>query len=406
MKKTLLICREYPLPEDHGSSMRTMNFVRFFRNYGTIDIAYSFVPNNTPGGDSIFSKEYFLENKGPSKSFKRLLISGFLKGVPVPVYDIGNASQRYILTLIKDNDYDYIFVRYARNADVLFRGEKKYKIKTIVDFDDILSGSLYESRFGSVKGWHKKYVLGLNKKRLLNYERNCLNFGASLFCSEKDKAELVKENQRKDTFIVPNIYNNESFENFDFEDGFKKGNILLFVGALGWGPNKVGLRWFIETVFPDFKKKYSDAKLLVVGRSPASYVRELCENRDGIELYVDVPDVKVYYNQCRAIVVPLLAGSGTRIKILEAALANTPVLSTPKGAEGLDLVDQTDVLLFRNSREFCFKYNKLLDRDSYNSLICNAKDAVARRYSVQQFNDLMEQVLRVIDHKKFNMAFK
>ena len=400
MKKTLLICTEYPLPEHHGASMRTMNFVRFFKNYGTVDIAYSFEPTTKQVRDSTFSNEYVLEDKSSLKSFKRRFIGGLIKGVPIPVYDLDKASQRVFLGLIYNNDYDYIIVRYTRNASIAFKLKPKYKMSTIIDFDDILSGSLYESKYGSTKGWHKKILFGLNKKQLMNYERKCLDFGASLFCSEKDKTELIKKNKRRDTFVVPNIFVNESFEEYEFEDGFKRGNILLFIGALAYGPNKDGLKWFIETVFPDFRKEYFDAKLLVVGRSPANDVRELCKGRHGIEVYTDVPDVKEYYNRCRAVVVPLLAGGGTRIKILEAALANTPVLSTPKGAEGLDLVDETDVLLFESSREFCSKYRKLLNEGEYNLLVANAKDTVGRRYSVQRFNDVMEQVLREIDRKK------
>jgi glycosyltransferase involved in cell wall biosynthesis len=404
MKKTLLISREHPLPEDHGSSIRTMNFVRFFKKYGIVDLAYSYKSNSTHVKNSIFSNEFYLEDKGASKSFKRQFISGLIKGIPMPVRDYGKASQRFLLDTINEKDYDFIIVRYIVNASLIFNVGPKYKMRTIIDFDDILTDSLYESRFSFVKGRLKKKLLLLNKKSLRIYEKKCLEFGISLFCSEKDRATMVKEHESSKTFVVPNIYTNESFENYYFEDGFNRGNILLFVGALAWGPNKDGLRWFIETIFPDFKKKYYDAKLLIVGRSPADYVKGLCRNRDGIELHLDAPDVKKYYSQCKAAVVPLLAASGTRIKILEAALANTPVLSTPKGAEGLNLVKDKDVLLFRNSREFCDKYSKILDRCEYNSLIQSAKDAVASHYSIQRFNSVMEQVLRVIDHEKCNMA--
>ena len=404
MKKTLLISREHPLPEDHGSSMRTMNFVRFFKKYGMVDLAYSYKSNSNQVKNYTFSDEFILEDKGATKSFKRRFIGGLIKGVPMPACDYGKASQRFLLDNINEKDYDYIILRYIVNASLIFNMKTKYKMRTIIDFDDILTDSLYESKFGSVKGWLKKSLHIFNKKALRNYEKKCLGFGVSLFCSEKDRAELLKEDQGSDTFIVPNIYANESFKKFDFVNGFKRGNILLFVGALAWGPNKDGLRWFIETIFPDFKKKYTDAKLLIVGRSPADYVKGLCRNIDGIELHVDVPDVKKYYNKCRAAVVPLLAGSGTRIKILEAALANTPVLSTPTGAEGLDLVNDKDLLLFRNSKEFCEKYYKILDKQEYNSLIQSAKDTVLMNYSVKRFNVVMEQVLRVIDHKKCNMV--
>lgn len=397
MKKTLLICNVYPLPEDHGSSIRTMNFVRFFKNYGTVDIVYSVKHIRNQVRHYTFSNEYFLENKDSSKSFKRRFITGLIKGVPIPVRDYDKASQRFFLDLISNKDYDYIIVRYSVNASPIFKLETRYKRRTIIDFDDIITDSLYKFRFGSVKGWYKKSLFSLNKKSLRNYEKKCLNFGAPLFCSEKDRVEMVEEHQSSKAFVVPNIYANRSFEHYDFGDGFKKKNILLFVGALGYKPNSEGLKWFIESVFPDFKKKYSDARLLVVGRRPKEDLKDLCNIRNGIELYSDVPDVKKFYKQCRAIIVPLLAGGGTRIKILEAVLANTPVLSTPKGAEGLDLFDETEVLLFENSREFCTKYNMLNNKDKYNSLVKNAKQLVLNRYSVNKFNEVMGEVLRYLE---------
>ena len=393
MKKTLLISREHPLPEDHGSSMRTMNFARFFKNFSTVDLAYSYKSNGNQVKNYTFSNEFFLEDKGASESYKRRFISGLIKGIPMPVRDYGKASQRFLLKVINEKDYDYIIVRYVANASLILNVGTKYKMRTIIDFDDILTDSLYESRFGFVKGLPKKSLLILNKKVLRNYEKKCLNFGASLFCSEKDRAEMVKEHQNSKTFVVPNIYDNRSFEHYDFGDGFKNKNVLLFVGTLGYKPNSDGLKWFLESVFPDFKKKYVDARLIVVGRSPKEELKALCNNRNDIELYSDVPDVKKYYKQCKALIVPILSGSGTRIKILEAALANTPVLSTPKGAEGLDLVDENEVLFFRNSIEFCVKYNMLNNEYKYRSLLKNAKEAVLNKYSKKKFNDVMEKVL-------------
>lgn len=402
MKKTLLICGYYPLPENIGANMRTMNFVRFLKNYGSVEIAYSNVLPGAQVGNPIFSNEYLLKNKD-HKRFKKRLISGFIKGIPVPVYEFCDNSQLLLLSLIASNDYDYILVRYIYNTSSLLKISLKYKMRAIVDFDDILSGSLYESTLGSVNGRFKKFIMNLNKRLLTNYEKKCLDFSASLFCSKEDMSRVVGKSNRINSFVVPNIYHNKSFEDYDFGDGFSNGNVLLFVGTLGYGPNSTGLKWFIESVFRDFKERYPDARLLVIGRSPDIKIKILCENEDGIELYGGVPDVKEYYKKCKAVIVPLLAGGGTRIKILEAALANRPVLSTPIGAEGLDLVDENDLLLFDNAQDFSLQYSKLLDRKKYNSLISNAKHLVLDKYSVQRFNEVMEEVLYALEHKNANI---
>jgi glycosyltransferase involved in cell wall biosynthesis len=320
-----------------------------------------------------------------------------LRRLPLPFSEFWKDSERLLLSEISAHDYDYILVRYLYNTGILFKLPEKFRERTIIDFDDIVSGSLYDSKYGSVQGLHKKFIAALNRRFLTKYEKKCLHFGASIFCSEKDMGRFLSSLNGSNAFVVPNIYAKESFTGYDFGDGFDKGDMLLFVGALGYGPNIRGLKWFMESVFPDFRKEHPGGKLLVVGRSPGEEVIQLCQRTEGIELYSDVPDIREYYQKCKAVVVPLLAGGGTRIKILEAALATRPVLSTGVGAEGLDLMGGRDLLLFETSEGFLKQYSKLRERSAYSSLVANAKRIVMANYSTQTFNERMQSALRMLD---------
>jgi glycosyltransferase involved in cell wall biosynthesis len=403
MKKTLVICGRYPLPEDHGSPMRTMNFVRFFKNYGQVDVAYSRSSGGEEEGRTVFNNSYyFKKNKLPRKFLERVKRSLSLHRIPLPIEGYDAASEKMLLSRIESEDYDYILTRYIVNSSILLRLPEKYRKRVIIDFDDILSGSLYDSMYGTVQELHKKIIAALNRKFLMNYEKRCLHFGASLFCSEKDMAYFAPSLNGSSAFVVPNIYANKSFGDFDFGDGFDNGNILLFVGALGYGPNERGLKWFIETIFPHFKDRYADGRLLVVGRTPDSGIRALCSGTEGVELYTDAPDIKEYYKECRAVIVPLLAGGGTRIKILEAALTGRPVISTPVGAEGLDLKVEKEILLFETAHDFSAQFNKLSDRKIYNSLVNSAKTIVLTDYSIKRFYEVMEVVLRELGWQRNN----
>lgn len=399
MKKTLLICDIYPFPEKYGTSMRTMNFVRCLREYGTVDIAYSAPPAEGISENRIFTNALHLKKKEATVGLKQHS-HNFVKGLPYPIREYSDESRKLLESLLLSENYDYILVRYIVNAFSLIRLKGGLGSRVIIDFDDILSGSLYNTLFYPTKSLFKRFLRSLNKKLLQNYEKRGLRFGVSLFCSEGDRKRIVPEAQRKDAFVVPNIYDNALFEGYDFGDGFKNENTLLFVGTLNYPPNVEGLKWFVASVYKEFRKRYPDAKLLVVGRCPSQEVRELCEVADGIELHSDVSDIREFYRRSGAVVVPLLAGGGTRIKILEAALAGRPVLSTPVGAEGLDLADETDLLFFENCDEFMVKFSKLSDRNRYNSFIASAKRAVLDRYSKQTFEDAMKRVLNHIDERK------
>jgi polysaccharide biosynthesis protein PslH len=403
MKRTLLICHHYPQPVNVGTNMRTMNFVRYFRDFGPIDIVYS---NLLPGGaadDSSFSGQHFLRREKHTGLGSRVRRWASIGNRPLPVARYERESERFLLSLIETNDYDYILVRYAINAWNLFKLSSEYRARTIIDFDDIVSDSLYRSQISSASGRLRRWRFRLNRKFLVDFEKKCLDFGASLFCSETDMTRVAGGKGRRNSFIVPNIYRNEDFEDYDFGDGYGNGHVLLFVGSLNYEPNVSGLRWFIESVFPFFRKEFPGAQMIVAGRSPSRELRHLCSNTPGVELKADVPDMREVYRHCSAVIVPLLAGGGTRIKILEAALACRPLLSTPVGAEGLLFQDKSEVLLFQDAEEFSAAYAKLLDSEQYRSIAGKAKDITVREYLYPNFGQAMNRVISHLEAASFGL---
>lgn len=111
--------------------------------------------------------------------------------------------------------------------------------------------------------------------------------------------------------------------------------VLLFVGALDYGPNVVAVQRLVHEVMPAVLRSRPDALLQVVGRG-AGRVREC---RPWLQVHADVPDVAPFLAGASACVVPLTSGGGTRLKILEALAAGVPVVSTAVGAEGLRDLD-------------------------------------------------------------------
>jgi polysaccharide biosynthesis protein PslH len=396
MKKALIVCEFYPSPQNIGSSIRTLNFVRYFKSIGTVDIAYSGLLSGGVNGNPMFSNEYSLKKNSETRLQELLVKWISIWKRPMEISSLCRDSERRLLNLIKGNDYDYILARYVVNTWTLFQAKEKYRKRVIIDFDDIISESLSSSKIESEPKWNRRKRLTLNRRFLKNYEKKCLCFGAALFCSHKDMSTIsLGEDITENAFVVPNIFSDQSFEGYDFGSGFNRPNDLLFVGNLAYGPNVNGLKWFIESIFPDFKKKFSDATLSIVGRFPTPEVKKMAENNTGVKLYADVPDTRWYYAQCRAVIVPLLCGGGTRIKILEAGLTQRPILSTRLGVDGLDFQNDKNILLFQQSRDFIKQYKKLFDEEYYLNIVRKAKETVGQNYSSVQFNEKMN---KVIDH--------
>ncbi len=120
---------------------------------------------------------------------------------------------------------------------------------------------------------------------------------------------------------------------------------IAFLGSMDWLPNQDAVVWFIKDIFPRLRQILPGVRLLVIGRSPPPYLLTLAGENSGVQFTGTVEDVSGPLRQCALMVVPLRAGSGTRIKILEAMAMGVPVVSTTVGAEGLPLYSNHDLLI-------------------------------------------------------------
>lgn len=113
---------------------------------------------------------------------------------------------------------------------------------------------------------------------------------------------------------------------------------IVFIGSLSWGPNVAAARFLASEVLPAVRRSIPEARLRIVGRDPTAEVQGLGRLPE-VEVLGSVPEVLPHLRDASLLAVPLAAGGGTRLKILEAFAAGLPVVSTPIGAEGIDAVD-------------------------------------------------------------------
>lgn len=119
---------------------------------------------------------------------------------------------------------------------------------------------------------------------------------------------------------------------------------IVLAGDFGYAPNMVGARILRDQVLPVVRQAVPDARLILVGRDRYGLARALQHDPDVI-VTGEVPDTQPYLRGAGVIAVPILQGGGTRYKILEALALALPVVSTPLGAEGLDVQDGEHLLM-------------------------------------------------------------
>jgi glycosyltransferase involved in cell wall biosynthesis len=147
---------------------------------------------------------------------------------------------------------------------------------------------------------------------------------------------------------------------------------------LSWGPNRSAARFLAESVLPELRRSRPGVRLMLVGRAPSADVAAL-GRLPGVEIAANVPDVRPYLGGSAILAVPLDAGGGTRLKILEAFAAGLPVVSTAVGMEGIAAVPGEHYAGAERST-FAASVLRLLDRPDLSNTLAKAARDLARRH--------------------------
>lgn len=182
-----------------------------------------------------------------------------------------------------------------------------------------------------------------NNPALLNYAAGALAVEKSLHkkmslcfaCSAVDKEKLEKLNQNNLKVAVVSNGVDTSEKSFDHNPNKHAIQNILFCGTLDYLPNTEGLLWFYEQVFPTLKVTWPDLTFTVIGKmnTPGPYEKLMAD--PSVRFIGPVESVQPFYRESSVFVVPLMSGSGTRLKVLEAMSMGNPVVSTHIGAEGI-----------------------------------------------------------------------
>ncbi|BDV43045.1 glycosyl transferase family 1 [Geotalea uraniireducens] len=390
--KSLIIAHKYPLPENSGDRIRTMNFARYLSRVGRVDMLYFHPADDGVTADFPYGESIYVDKYAGSCGSRLVQLYEKLKyAKPWAVCGYTRDCLAAVAAVIAREDYDVILCRYAHHVYPLFFLPAEVRERVIVDIDDLISESLYETMqgTGAAKGGVKSW---LDFKFYQAYQHKCAKLGRTLVCSAIDRQALERRSDPERLFLVPNVAPPVSLPEGYLRDGQRNLDTLLFVGNLEYRPNVQGIEWFITEIFSRLAAEKPSLSLLVAGRKPSPALRDLCARHERVTLVEDPPELVPLYERCGTVIVPLLAGGGTRIKILEAGLAHRPVISTPVGAHGLGVDEFEHLLYMRDYRTFAECYRWLGNPEHYRRLVAGMNDFVAANYSLETFNRSMDRV--------------
>lgn len=155
------------------------------------------------------------------------------------------------------------------------------------------------------------------------------------------------------TAVYPNAIQVESYPPPGIDEA------IVFSGNMEYHPNQVAVRFFRGEIWPRLRERWPSLTWRLIGKNPDA-VRKFTEGDSRISVSGAVDDAVRELARARVAIVPVLAGSGTRLKILEAWAAGLPVVSTTVGAEGLCAQDGEHLLVADNAPAFAQAVTRLL----------------------------------------------
>jgi glycosyltransferase involved in cell wall biosynthesis len=286
-------------------------------------------------------------------------------------------------------DYDVVQVEYTHMAHYMPPPANRM-IRVLVEHD-VSFVSLSRSRT-LLSGAAAKLANLYDWMRLLRYEINAVeNAELVVVMSEHDKSELGKF---ADTHSIHAIPNGVDCNQFSPQTDQREPDSILFVGFFRHEPNVQAVDYFCRDVLPLIRKDRPEVRLQIVGASPPMQIQQLA-NETGIDVLGKVDDISAYYRKCAVFVAPILKGSGTRLKILEAMASGSPVVSTTIGAEGLDVQDGKHLLIGDTPEAMADAVKTLLSNQELNkSIAAQARERVVARYD---WDAIAAQLLSIYD---------
>jgi polysaccharide biosynthesis protein PslH len=154
---------------------------------------------------------------------------------------------------------------------------------------------------------------------------------------------------------------------------------ITFLGGLHWPPNAQGVLWFAKHIFPQVRAEVPGAVLTVIGKNPPSGLAG-----EGVEATGYVVDPMPYLTETAAFIVPLHAGGGMRVKILDAWSWGLPIVSTAIGAEGIETEHEKNILIADTAESFAEAVIRILnDPTVAQQLGQNGRQRVLEKYNWQ-----------------------
>jgi glycosyltransferase involved in cell wall biosynthesis len=286
---------------------------------------------------------------------------------------------RYCLSRVPDLVFAH---RLQAMSPILRLGEQTPPV--YFDLDDVEHIKLART-LRAMPSWRRRLFNALMVPALLLGERRAALSACKTFvCSEQDREYLSGLLRFPRVEAIPNSVAITTQEKTDEAE-----TTCVFIGNYGYEPNILAAELLVKTIWPLIRRLRPDARLLIVGDHPEQ-VPSYHEIHEGVQFTGFVQELGSIYRRTAVVCCPITVGSGTRLKIIEAAVHGKAVVSTQIGAEGLEFRDGSEILIRSSPEDFAAACVTLLSNDNLRRSIGQA--AMARSIECYDRKNILQKI--------------
>lgn len=292
---------------------------------------------------------------------------------------VSKEYEKKLIELLQNNTYDVIQLE-GLYLSPYVETIRKYSKALIAFRAHNVEFRIWERNAENANGL-KKIYLNILAKQLRKYEIKRMNaYDVLLPVTQQDANEFKSYGCKLPIHVCPAPFSSELDSYLTYKDTFSS---IFFIGSLDWMPNINGLLWFVKEVWKPIHEKFPTLKFHIAGRNMPEEIKKLKEK--NLFIHGEVDDAYQFMSRYSIMIVPLFAGSGIRVKIVEAMALGKTIISTEIGAEGIDYTDGENIMIANSQKEFIERISAcVVNKEKCITLGINARKFAEINFSAAQ----------------------
>lgn len=363
--KILQVCKKFPFPAKDGESIAILELSKALSQAGcevsllAMNTSKHFVPMGSQFPDELsYYKEIHYVNVDNRIKIADAFFNLFTSDSYHIVRFISEEFRDKLKSLLSENNFDIVQLETLYLAPFLEDIRSSSNALIVLRAHNI-EHEIWKRIADQVGFLPKKFYLRYLSNKLKNFELRTLNeYDFLVAITERDLVQFRSLGYKNGCHSIPvGLQMHNYIPDYSV---FERPLSLSFIGSLDWMPNSEAVRWFLTNVWPELSSKYPQLQFHYAGRNAPEDLKY--PDSDSVVYHGDVSDAKEFIRNYPVLIVPIFAGSGIRVKILEAMALGRVVISSSIGLEGIDAKHMKEVIIansvqdYISSIEYCLNH--------------------------------------------------